>query len=106
MAIRSRSICAPDITGSERINLGSIRNILLPATTRPAIYRVNRLTCGVDAWHALRTSPDAISAGSLTTYLQVVVEFSVPLVPEYLLVNSDYVSKVFAVVPYPESDYL
>ena len=40
-------------------DLGSIRNILLPATTRPAIYRlVNRLTCGVDAWHALRTSPD------------------------------------------------
>ncbi len=46
-------------------DLGSIRNILwFPATTRPAIYRlVNRLTCGVDAWHALRTSPDALARG-------------------------------------------
>ena len=46
-------------------DLGNIRNILwFPATTRPAIYRlVNRLTCGVDAWHALRTSPDALARG-------------------------------------------
>ena len=48
----------------EDTDLGSIRNILLPAATRPAIYRlVNRLTCGVDAWHALCTSPDALARG-------------------------------------------
>ena len=48
----------------EESDLGSIRNIFLSATTRPTIYRlVNRLTCGVDAWHALRTRPDALARG-------------------------------------------
>ena len=48
----------------EDTDLGSIRNIMLPATTRPEIYRlVNRLTCGVDAWHALCTSLDALAWG-------------------------------------------
>ena len=63
---RSRGICFPHRHHGirEDTDLGSIRNILLPATTRPAIYRlVNRLTCGVDAWHALRTSPDALARG-------------------------------------------